>query len=142
MPMPQQHTLMNGSKPPVQLLWEVQSLPCDSLQEKLSHLVTAQSRTFNLMLNAVSLLARIATDGRLQRTGNQGAILFSGPPGCGKSTLAAVLPHLWACQTGSRAKLVRINAHAVASGEHGQSQRNVMRMFDALAELCAERCLV
>lgn len=133
--MLQEQTRMNGSKAEPKMVFDIKDLPCELFQAKLERLVNVGSHLFNRMLNALTLLAQLAKDGRLQQTDYHGTILLSGPPGSGKSTLARMLPQLWAMKTGAQGKLVPINAHAIPSSDYGQSQRNVGRLFDSLAEL-------
>jgi len=67
----------------------------------------------------------------------RGALLFHGPAGSGKTSLSGILPQRWAVSTGRTATWARLNSHALASGEYGQTQKNVAKLFDTLQELCA-----
>lgn len=65
------------------------------------------------------------------------AVLISGPPGNGKSSLARGLPNQWARQNNTEALLITLNAHSMASGERGGTQRNITAAFRQLGEVAS-----
>ena len=59
-----------------------------------------------------------------------GLIVLAGPPGTGKTTLAAGLADQAARALGEAVLFVEVNAHAFPSQMLGESQRSVARLFD------------
>lgn len=136
--MQQRKLPSNGSMTQTRMLFDVRRLPCPELAGQVAHLVHSDNRNIEQMILAMTLIVQLAADGRLGKLKRRGTFLCYGPTGSGKSTLARSLPQIWATKAGTTATLACINAHSLASSEHGQSQKNVVRLFDSLAELCSD----
>lgn len=113
---------------------DVRDLPCPRLEAETEHFTRIADMEF--MEAALATMVQQALGQTSRQLKPRGAVLFFGPSGSGKTTLTSVLTHGWAKSTGRMAKLVRVDAHSLASGEFGQSQKNVRKLFDALGELC------
>ncbi len=64
-------------------------------------------------------------------------ILFCGPPGCGKSSLARSLPNEWTSRTGVEGILIVANCHQMASDQRGGTQKNVQEFFQRIEEVAS-----
>lgn len=113
----------------------VTALPDEGLARDWDRIYLADKQKEQALgfLNAIEKLRAAAAAFDSRRT-----LLFYGPPGTGKSSIARGLANQWAKTTRSKSVLASVNTHAIPSGEHGQTQKNVVRLFQGIVEL-AER---
>lgn len=125
-----------GAPPSTELLpyfYEMKELP-DATDTK-QHLVATGSVTVDSVAKKLAVIARLSLFGHRRLLGLYGAVLITGPCGCGKSTLAAAAANECAARLENKCRLMRVNAHSLASAERGGSQKKVQSLFDAVAHL-------
>lgn len=116
--------------------YEIVSLPTDAKDYQKDLLVP----TGTVTVDEVALLFRILLDmsGHRHEQGIYGAVLIRGPYGSGKSTLLTVAANQCARILGKQCRLVRVNAHSLASAERGGTQKNVQAFFQDIEDLAAD----
>ncbi len=129
-PLPRVPTLSSA-----RFLEEVKQLPCPRLESMTQYIQRLPDMEW--MESAIATIVQQSLTQAKPLFVPRGAFLFFGPAGSGKTTITGLLAHGWAKSTDQNAKLVHLKSHELASGEHGQSQKNVGRMFDALGEICS-----
>lgn len=122
-----------GSLPPY--FYESKELPAHDATYSKEHLVATGTFTVDRVADTLGVILALSLAGHRRLLGLYGAVLFSGPCGCGKSTLAAVAANECALRLERNCQLIRVNAHSLASAERGGSQKNVQSLFGAVAHI-------